>query len=40
MIIDPFNSAKMGTVMVTLFCKYSLEITNMPLRKPILKSKR
>jgi hypothetical protein len=32
MIIDPFNSAKGGTVVVTLLCKYSLDITDMPLR--------
>jgi hypothetical protein len=33
MIIDSVNSAKMGNVVVTLFYKYSLDITDMPLRK-------
>ena len=32
MIIDPFNSAKIGIVAVTLFCKYSLDIADMPLK--------
>ena len=40
MIIDPFTSAKIGIVVVTLFCKYSLDITDMPLRKSVSKSKR
>ncbi len=37
MIIDPFISAKIGIVAVTLFCKYSLGIADMPLRKTDLK---
>jgi hypothetical protein len=37
MIIDPFTSAKMGIVVVTLFCIYSLDIADMPLRKTDLK---
>lgn len=37
MIIDPFTSAKIGIVVVTLFCKYSLYIADMPLRKTDLK---
>jgi len=37
MIIDPFASAKIGIVAVTLFCKYSLDIADMPLRKTDLK---
>jgi hypothetical protein len=40
MIIDPFKAAKMGTVVVILFGKFSLDITDMPLRTPVLKSKR
>ena len=37
MIIDPFISVKIGIVAVTLFCKYSLDIADMPLRKTDLK---
>jgi hypothetical protein len=37
MIIDPFTSAKIGIVAVTLFCKYSLDIADMHLRKTDLK---
>jgi hypothetical protein len=37
MIIDPFISAKIGIVAVTLFFKYSLDIADMPLRKTDLK---
>jgi hypothetical protein len=37
MIIDPFTSAKIGIVALTLFCKYSLDIADMPLRKTDLK---
>jgi len=37
MIIDPFNSTKIGIVAVTLFCKYSLDIADMTLRKTDLK---
>ena len=33
MIIDPFTSTKIGVVAVTLFCKYSLDIADMTLRK-------
>ena len=37
MIIDPFISTKIGIVAVTLFCKYSLDIADMTLRKTDLK---
>ena len=37
MIIDPFTSTKIGIVAVTLFCKYSLDIADMTLRKTDLK---
>jgi hypothetical protein len=37
MIIDPFISAKIGIVALTLFCKYSHDIADMPLRKTDLK---
>jgi hypothetical protein len=37
MIIDPFTSTKIGIVEVTLFCKYSLDIADMTLRKTDLK---
>ena len=37
MIIDPFISTKIGIVAVTLFCKYSLDIADMPHRKTDLK---
>ena len=40
MIIDPFASAKIGIVAVTLFCKYSFNIADMPLRKTDFKIKR
>jgi hypothetical protein len=37
MIINPFTSAKIRIAAVTLFCKYSLDIADMPLRKTDLK---
>jgi len=37
MIIDPSASTKIGIVAVTLFCKYSLAIADMTLRKTGLK---
>ena len=37
MIIDPSASTKIGIVAVTLFCKYSLAIADMTLRKTDLK---
>ena len=37
MIINPFTSAKIRIAAVTLFCKYSLDIADMPLRKTNLK---
>jgi hypothetical protein len=37
MIIDPLASAKIGIVAVTLFCKYSPDIADMPRRKTDLK---
>jgi len=37
MIIDPFISAKIGIAAETLFCKYSLDIADMALRKTDLK---
>ena len=37
MIIDPFTSAEIRIAAVTLFCKYSLDIADMPLRKTDLK---
>jgi hypothetical protein len=37
MIIDPSTSTKIGIVAVTLFCKYSLDIADMTLRKTYLK---
>lgn len=37
MIIDPFTSTKIGIVAVTLFCKYTLDIADMTLRKTDLK---
>jgi len=37
MIIDPFISATIGIAAGTLFCKYSLDIADMPLRKTDLK---
>jgi len=37
MIIDPFISATIGIAAGTLFCKNSLDIADMPLRKTDLK---
>jgi hypothetical protein len=37
MITGPFTSTKIGIVAVTLFCKYSLDIADMTLRKTDLK---
>jgi len=37
MILDPFTSAKIAIVAVTLFCKYFLDIVDIPLRKTDLK---
>ena len=33
MIIDPFTSTRIGIVALALFCKYSLDIADMTLRK-------
>jgi uncharacterized membrane protein affecting hemolysin expression len=40
MIVDPFTSAQIEILAVTLFCQYSLEIADKPLRKTDLKIKK